>query len=83
MKSYEAYAYMPHGGVWENPEKAGEIAADLMEKGNTAMKFDPFPIFPAPRDIPLKDIARVGKSSNASEMQSVMRWKLDSAPMDN
>ena len=56
-----AYAYMPHGGIWENPEKAGEIAADLMEKGNTAMKFDPFPIFPAPRDIPLKDIARVGK----------------------
>ncbi len=56
-----AYAYMPHGGIWENPEKAGEIAADLMEKGNTAMKFDPFPIFPAPRDIPLKDIARVGE----------------------
>ena len=56
-----AYAYMPHGGIWESPEKAGEIAADLMEKGNTAMKFDPFPIFPAPRDIPLKDIARVGE----------------------
>ena len=56
-----AYAYMPHGGIWENPEKAGEIAADLMEKGNTAMKFDPFPIFPAPRDIPLKDIAHLGK----------------------
>ena len=56
-----AYAYMPHGGIWENPEKAGEIAADLMEKGNTAMKFDPFPIFPAPRDIQLKDIARVGE----------------------
>ena len=56
-----AYAYMPHEGIWENPEKAGEIAADLMEKGNTAMKFDPFPIFPAPRDIPLKDIARVGE----------------------
>ena len=55
------YAYMPHGGIWENPEKAGEIAADLMEKGNTAMKFDPFPIFPAPRDIQLKDIARVGE----------------------
>ena len=56
-----AYAYMPYGGIWENPERAGEIAAELMEQGNTAMKFDPFPIFPAPRDIQLKDIAHLGK----------------------
>jgi len=56
-----AYAYMPSGGIWETPERAGEIAAELMEQGNTAMKFDPFPIFPAPRDIPLKDIAHLGK----------------------
>ncbi|MCZ6680523.1 MAG: mandelate racemase/muconate lactonizing enzyme family protein [Candidatus Poribacteria bacterium] len=56
-----AYAYMPTQGVWESPQKAGEIAAKLLEEGNTAMKFDPFPIFPAPRDIPLKDIMRVAE----------------------
>jgi 2-dehydro-3-deoxyphosphogalactonate aldolase len=56
-----AYAYMPTAGIWESPKKAGEIAADLLKKGNTAMKFDPFPIFPAPRDIPLKDIARLAE----------------------
>ena len=57
-----AYAYMPTDGIWERPERAGEIAADLLEKGNTAMKFDPFPpIAPGPRDIPLKTIKYVAK----------------------
>ena len=57
-----AYAYMPTDGIWERPEKAGEIAADLLQKGNTAMKFDPFPpIAPGPRDIPLKTIKHVAK----------------------
>ena len=57
-----AYAYMPTGGIWENPEKAGEIAATLVEAGNTAMKFDPFtPLFPQPRDIPLKTINHVAR----------------------
>jgi hypothetical protein len=54
MKALRAYAYMPTDGIWENPERAGEIAAELLEEGNTAMKFDPFPpLFPQPRDIPL------------------------------
>jgi galactonate dehydratase len=57
-----AYAYMPTEGVWESPEKAGEIASRLVEQGNTACKFDPFtPLFPAPRDFPLSMIQRVAK----------------------
>ena len=52
-----AYAYMPEGGFREEPEKAGEIAAELLEAGNSACKLDPFhPLFPAPRDIPLHEI---------------------------
>jgi len=55
-----AYAYMPTEGIWENPERAGEIAAELLAKGNTACKFDPFtPFFPLPRDFPLKTIQHV------------------------
>ncbi len=57
-----AYAYMPTEGIWENPEKAGEIAIKLVEEGNTACKFDPFtPIFPHPRDFSLKTIRHVAK----------------------
>jgi galactonate dehydratase len=57
-----AYAYMPTEGIWEQPEKAGEIAAKLVEQGNSACKLDPFmPIFPLPRDIPLADIRRAAR----------------------
>ncbi len=57
-----AYAYMPSAGVWENPEKAGEIAAKLVEDGNTACKIDPFmPIYPLPRDISLKTLNHAAK----------------------
>lgn len=57
-----AYAYMPTEGIWECPEKAGEIAARLVEQGNTACKFDPFvPFFPFPRDFPLHVINRVAR----------------------
>jgi len=57
-----AYAYMPTEGIWENPERAGEIAAELLAKGNTACKFDPFtPFFPLPRDFPLKTIQHVAR----------------------
>jgi galactonate dehydratase len=52
-----AYAYMPAEGVWENPEKAGDVARRLLAEGFTACKIDPFmPLFPLPRDIPLKDL---------------------------
>ena len=52
-----AYAYMPSEGVWENPAKAGEIAQQLVDEGNSAAKTDPFmPYFPLPRDFPLKTI---------------------------
>ncbi len=52
-----AYAYMPTEGVWEHPAKAGEIAMQLVEDGNTACKLDPFmPYFPLPRDFSLKTI---------------------------
>ena len=57
-----AYAYMPEGGFREDPSKAGAIAAQLMEEGNTACKFDPFhPLFPIPRDIPLWEIEHAAK----------------------
>jgi 2-dehydro-3-deoxyphosphogalactonate aldolase len=52
-----AYAYMPAEGVWENPAKAGEVAIQLLEEGNSAAKIDPFmPSFPLPRDFSLKTI---------------------------
>ena len=57
-----AYAYMPTDGVWENPARAGDIAAKLVEEGNTACKIDPFmPYFPLPRDFPLKTINHAAK----------------------
>jgi len=57
-----AYAYMPTEGIWDAPEKAGEIAAKLVAEGNSACKLDPFmPLFPIPRDIPLKTINQAAK----------------------
>jgi 2-dehydro-3-deoxyphosphogalactonate aldolase len=57
-----AYAYMPTQGIWEDPEKAGEIASQLLQEGNTACKFDPFsPFFPQPRDFSLKTINHVAR----------------------
>ena len=57
-----AYAYMPTQGIYEDPKRAGEIAAELVEAGNTACKLDPFqPLFPQPRDISLKEINYVAK----------------------
>lgn len=57
-----AYAYMPTEGIWDSPEKAGEIAASLVEQGNSACKFDPFvPLFPQPRDFSLQTINRVAR----------------------
>ncbi len=57
-----AYAYMPTEGIWERPEVAGEIAARLLAEGNSACKLDPFmPIYPLPRDVPLKTISHVAR----------------------
>jgi 2-dehydro-3-deoxyphosphogalactonate aldolase len=61
-KKLRAYAYMPTQGIWEDPEKAGEIAIQLLKEGNTACKFDPFsPFFPQPRDFSLKTINHVAR----------------------
>jgi len=53
-----SYAYMPKG--WdESPQRAGEIAKQLLEEGNSACKFDPFsPLHPGPRDISLPEIRK-------------------------
>jgi 2-dehydro-3-deoxyphosphogalactonate aldolase len=52
-----AYAYMPSEGIWEQPEKARDIAQQLVAEGWSACKTDPFhPTFPYPRDWPLKDL---------------------------
>ena len=57
-----AYAYMPAGGIWENPEKAGEVAQQLVDEGNTACKLDPFmPLYPLPRDFTLSTINHAAK----------------------
>ena len=57
-----AYAYMPAEGIWEKPEKAGEVAAQLVEEGNSACKLDPFmPYYPLPRDFPLKTIRHAAR----------------------
>ena len=57
-----AYAYMPAEGIWDRPEKAGEVAARLVEEGNSACKLDPFmPYYPLPRDFPLKTIRHGAK----------------------
>ncbi len=56
-----AYAYMPSEGLVEHPERAGDVAAKLLEEGNSACKIDPFmPLFPI-RDIPLKEIENAAK----------------------
>ncbi len=56
------YAYLDTAGVWENPEIAGERAAELVEQGITCCKLDPFsPITGGPRDYPLKFIRHVAK----------------------
>ena len=60
-----AYAYMP-AGYRESPERAGEIALQLLEEGNTACKLDPFPpLHPGPRDISLAEISAAAKIFDA------------------
>lgn len=51
-----AYAYMPSEGVKEDPKKAGDVARRLVDQGFTACKIDPWPSFPLPRDIQLKEL---------------------------
>ncbi|MDC0236880.1 mandelate racemase/muconate lactonizing enzyme family protein [Gammaproteobacteria bacterium] len=56
-----AYAYMPSVDLDKHPEKAGEVAVQLLEEGNSACKIDPFmPLHPI-RDIPLSQIEHAGK----------------------
>ncbi len=56
-----AYAYMPSAGINEDPTKAGDVAVQLLEEGNSACKIDPFmPTHPV-RDIPLWEIEKAAK----------------------
>ena len=56
-----AYAYMPSAGLNEHPEKAGDVAVQLLEEGNSACKIDPFmPLHPV-RDIPIWEIEKAAK----------------------
>ena len=56
-----AYAYMPSVDLDKYPEKAGEVAVQLLEEGNSACKIDPFmPLHPI-RDIPLAQIEHAVK----------------------
>ena len=55
-----AYAYLNSSGIWENPSLAGERAQELVERGITCCKLDPFsPITGPPRDYSLKTIRHV------------------------
>ena len=56
-----AYRSMPRG--WQDsPERAGEIAQQVLESGNSACKFDPFPPrHPGPRDVSLSEIKSAAK----------------------
>jgi len=57
-----AYAYLDTAGVWENPELAGERARELVDRGMTVCKLDPFqPITGGPRDYSLKTINHVAR----------------------
>ena len=61
-ETLRAYAYMPGGSFKDNPEAAGEVAAQLLEEGNSACKIDPFmPSYPIPRDISLPEIEHAVK----------------------
>ena len=61
-ETLRAYAYMPGGSFKDNPEAAGEVAAQLLEEGNSACKIDPFmPTYPIPRDISLPEIEHAAK----------------------
>ncbi len=53
------YTYIYEWHRPEPPEKAGEAAARLAEKGFTAVKLDPISLVPAPRDISLVELRYV------------------------
>lgn len=55
LRSYTYMIYDWHPG--DPPEKAGEVAAGLVEQGFTAIKLDPImPIVPQPREISLEEL---------------------------
>ena len=56
-----AYAYMPSAGLDTHPEKAGDVAAQLLAEGNSACKIDPFMPLQPVRDIPIWEIEHAGK----------------------
>jgi 2-dehydro-3-deoxyphosphogalactonate aldolase len=57
-----SYSYIYDWAPGEPPEKAGEAALAVLERGFTALKFDPiFPLFPAPRSISLAELNYVDR----------------------
>ena len=74
-----AYAYMPSAGIREDPPKAGEVARRLVAEGFTACKLDPFPVFPLPRDIPLKELRARPTSSGTCARPSATSSRSASA----
>lgn len=55
LRSYTYMHYWWKPG--ESPEKAGEVAAELVEEGFTALKVEPhYPIVPQPREISLEQL---------------------------
>jgi galactonate dehydratase len=52
-----SYSYLYSWAPGHPPEEAGEAALAVLERGFTAIKFDPiFPIFPAPRSVSLAEL---------------------------
>lgn len=75
-----AYAYMPRG--WdESPQRAGEIAQQLLDEGNTERKFDPFmPLHPGRVTFRLLKSVQPPIFSKGSATPSAMKRKLVSEP---
>ena len=57
-----SYSYVYDWAPGEPPEKAGEAALAVLDRGFTALKFDPIPpFFPAPRPIGLTELDYVDR----------------------
>ena len=71
-----SYSYLYDWAPGEPPEKAGEAALAVFERGFTALKFDPIPpFFPAPRPISLTELSYVDRV--LSEIRDKVEDRMD------
>jgi galactonate dehydratase len=71
-----SYSYMYNWAPGQPPEQAGEAALAILERGFTAIKFDPiFPMFPAPRAVTLAELNYVDRV--LSEIRDKVGTRMD------